>query len=121
MEPATGFFETEQQAETLILIPTSDMGELDHERINLGIKQVLDLLTDAAIKNLVLDFHKTSYYGSTALGFFVRLWKTICTRKGRMAFCNLSDHEKEILEITKLDGLWDICSTRAEALKAVSK
>ncbi len=121
MEPSTDFFNVEQLGETVILTPQFDMGELDQERINAGMKQVLDLLASAPIKNLVLDFHKTSYYGSTALGFFVRLWKTISTRKGRMAFCNLSDHEREILTITKLDNLWDICKSKADALKTVSK
>jgi anti-anti-sigma factor len=105
----------------MILTPNADMGELDHEKITLGMKEIFEALERAQVKNLVLDFHKTTYYGSTALGFFVRLWKVVCTRKGRMAFCNLSDHEKEILEITKLDNLWRLCKSRADALKAVGK
>jgi anti-anti-sigma factor len=68
-----------------------------------------------------LDFHKTGYYGSTALGFFVKLWKKVSKRKGRMVFCNVSDHEKEILQITKLDQLWPICSSKIEVLRAVRK
>jgi anti-anti-sigma factor len=119
MKPTNGFFEIEQVDETIILTPTADMGELDNERINSAMKHVLDLLTNSSIKNLVLDFHRTEYYGSTALGFFVRLWKTISGRKGRMAFCNASEHEKEILKITKLDSLWDICATREESLRVV--
>jgi hypothetical protein len=30
---------------------------------------------------------------ATALAFFVRIWKRVRRRKGRMAFCNVSDHE----------------------------
>lgn len=37
-----------------------------------------------------------------------------------MAFCNLSDHEREILAITKLDSLWAICDSREETLQRVS-
>lgn len=121
MEPTSEFFEIEVQDQTLIVTPQYDMGELDQERINAGMKSVFDRLADAGLTNLVLDFHKTSYYGSTALGFFVRLWKTIITRKGRMAFCNLSEHEREILTITKLDNLWSICKTRSDALRTVTK
>jgi hypothetical protein len=36
-----------------------------------------------------------------------------------MAFCGVSDHERDILKVTNLDGLWLICSSREEALKAV--
>jgi anti-anti-sigma factor len=121
MQPTFGFFDVENLDATLILTPKSDMGELDHERISDGMKEVLQALDAATVKNLVLDFHRTTYYGSTALGFFVRLWKTICTRNGRMAFCNLSDHEREILEITRLDDLWHISTTREEALKFVNQ
>ena len=121
MESLNAFFEIEQQDDLIIVTPKADMGELDYERINSGMKQVLELLAGSSVKNLIIDFHKTSYYGSTALGFFVRLWKTVSSRDGRMAFCNLSEHEKEILTVTKLDNLWPICASRAEALNAVKK
>lgn len=119
MESINGFFDIEQQDNLMIVTPNADMGELDYERINTGMKQVIELLASSTVKNLIIDFHKTSYYGSTALGFFVRLWKTISSRDGRMAFCNLSEHEKEILTVTKLDNLWPICTSKAEALKTV--
>ena len=77
---------------------------------------VFDLFKDETIKNVVIDFHRSDYFGSTALGFFVRLWKRVTMRNGRMAFCNLSQHGAEILRITKLDAYWPICKTRAEAL-----
>jgi anti-anti-sigma factor len=70
---------------------------------------------------VVLDFRKTDYYGSTALGFFVKLWKRVRDRDGRMAFCGVSDHEREILRVTHLDGMWPICSSREEAVQAVER
>lgn len=112
-------FETERAHDTLIVVPVVDLRELDYQRIEEGSGEILDLLHSSDIKNVVIDFHKTDYYGSTALGFFVRLWKQVRRRKGRMAFCNVSDHEKETLHITNLDHLWPICSSRVEALEAV--
>jgi hypothetical protein len=53
------------------------------------------------------------------MGFFARLWRRVCERGGRMAFCNVSDHEREIMRVTRLDGLWPICPSRQEAIKAV--
>ena len=116
---AGGIFEIEQEDDTIIVVPAVDLRELDYQRIEAGARRILDLLNGTGIKNVVLDFHKTDYYGSTALGFFVKLWKRVRRRNGRMAFCNVSDHEKEILQITKLDHLWPICSSRSEALEAV--
>ena len=103
----------------MILTPKVDMGELDHERIEVAMKHVLERLNGSSVKNIILDFHKTDYFGSTALGFFVRLWKRVQMRKGRMAFCVLSPHEVEILHVTKLDAYWPICASRDDAIAAV--
>lgn len=118
---AGGIFEIEQKDDTLIVVPAVDLRELDHQRIEEGASRILDLLNGTGMKNVVIDFHKTDYYGSTALGFFLRIWKRVRRREGRMAFCNVSDHEKEILQITNLDHSWPICSSRDEALRAVRK
>ena len=118
---ADGIFEIEQEGDTIIVVPTVDLRELEYQRIEEGARKVLDLLNGIGVKSVVLDFHKTDYYGSTALGFFVKLWKRVRSRNGRMAFCNVSDHEREILQITALDHLWPICSSRSEALEAVKE
>ena len=117
--PAGGIFEIEQEDNTIIVVPAMDLRELEYQRIEEGAGIILHLLNGTGGKNVVLDFHKTDYYGSTALGLFLKLWKRVRIRNGRMAFCNVSDHEKEILQITNLDHLWLICSSRSEALEAV--
>ena len=116
---ADGIFEIEQENDTIIVIPAVDLRELEYHRIEQGARIVFAFLNEPGIKNVVLDFHKTDYYGSTALGLFVRAWKKVKERNGRMAFCNVSPYEKEILQITHLDRLWPICSSRIEALKAI--
>jgi stage II sporulation protein AA (anti-sigma F factor antagonist) len=112
-------FEVERDGDTLIVVPAVDLGEVEYQRIEAGAAGILASLNDPGIKNLVMDFYKTDYYGSTALGFFVKLWKRVSRRGGRMAFCNVSKHEREILRVTKLDHSWPIHSSRAEALQAV--
>jgi anti-anti-sigma factor len=114
-----GIFEIELEDDTIIVVPAVDLGELEYERIGAGARDVLELLDDTAIRNVVLDFDKTDHCGSCALGFMLTIWKGVRMRKGRMALCNVSDHEQEILQITNLNNLWPICATRAEALEAV--
>ena len=116
---AGGVFEVERDGDTIVVLPAADLRELDYLRIEAGARAVLQMLYGPGIKNLVVDFDKTDYYGTTALGFFLRFWKAARERAGRMAFCNLSAHEQEILRVTNLDHLWPICSSRAEALEAV--
>jgi anti-anti-sigma factor len=113
-----GIFEIEQQDDTIIIVPAVDLRELDYQSEE-GARTILDLLNGTGIKNVVMDFHKTDYYGSSALAFFMKLWMRVRKQNGRMAFCNVSAYEKEILQITKLDHLWPICSSRIEALEAI--
>ncbi len=119
--PATtgGIFQIKRQGDTLIVVPVVDLSELDYQRINAGARAILAALDGTNIKNVVLDLSRTDYYGSTALGFFLNLWKKVRSWKGRMAFCNVSEYEREILRVTELDNLWPICSSRSEALAAV--
>jgi len=120
-QPEANIFQFERQGETIIVVPLAGLSELAYQEITAGAKDILELLDHGPARNVVLDFSRTAYYGSTALGFFVKLWKRVSKRNGRMAFCNVSDHEKETLQIMKLDDLWPICSSRREALAAVEK
>jgi anti-anti-sigma factor len=119
MTSATGAFEVERDGPTLLVTALRNLQELDYAEIEAGARDILHLLENGTIKNLILDFHNTDYFGSMALAFFVKLWKLVRDRGGRIAFCGVSDYESEILKMTKLDGLWPICSSRKEALKAV--
>jgi anti-sigma B factor antagonist len=121
MSEPTKVFEVEREGPTLVVTALTNLRESDYSKIEAGATDILNLIGSGTIKNVIVDFHKTDYYGSTALGFFVRLWKRIRECNGRMAFCAVSDHEKEILKVTNLDGLWPIYASREEALKAVQE
>ena len=109
----------EQIGDTVVITPRKDLNELAFEQIELEAKHALELLDGTQTKNVVLDFCYTDYFGSTALSFFVKLHKQVRELQGAMAFCNLSDHGREILNITKLDTLWPNCDSREEAILSI--
>jgi anti-sigma B factor antagonist len=119
MAKAAEEFEVQREGQTLILTPRTNLSELDSREIEAGAKDVLRLLGHGTVKNVVMDFHNTDYYGSTALGFFVKVMNRVRAGNGRLAFCGVSDHEKEILQATDLDELWPVYSSREEAIRAV--
>ncbi len=118
---ATGLFEIECQDDIIIVTPNTDLGEFDYEQLVLESRETLELWDQTKNKkNVVIDCSKTDYFGSTALGVFLKLWRRVRHRDGQMAFCGLSEHQHEILAVTKLDGLWSICDSKEAALKAVA-
>ena len=118
---AERLYEIERHDDTIVVTPFSDLRELDFDHIEAAAAETLKRLSGSGAKNLVLDFRNTDYYGSSALGLFVKLWKRVKKHGGRMAFCSLSPHEKEILEITHLEHFWSVYATRNEALAALSR
>ena len=114
-------FEIEQADDTIVLVPKADLGEVVIEQIEAEAIEVLKMLEQTSSKNLVIDFEKTDYFGSAALVLFIKFGSWVRQRAGHLAFCNLSENEKEILQITKLDSLWHICSSKSEAMESLRK
>jgi anti-anti-sigma factor len=93
--PANRIFQVEYDDQTVIVVLQVDLRELDFNRIEEQGKEILDFIGGPGVKNVVLDLAKTDYYGSTALSFFVKIWKRVRQRNGHVALCNLSAHERE--------------------------
>ena len=121
VEKGERIFEFEPRDNTLVVVPVINLRESDCQQIEEAAADLFQLLDRSRYQNIVLDFYKTDFYGSMALAFFVKLWKWARNRNGRLIFCNLSGHEKEILEVAHLDQLWPICDTKSEALRTVQE
>jgi anti-anti-sigma factor len=113
-------FDIEWTGGVMVVIPLGDLRELDFLDIEAGASEVLDRFANGPARDVVVDFVRMDYCGSTALGYFVALRKAVGARGGRLAFCNVSEHEREIMRVARLDTLWSICTTREEAVAAVT-
>lgn len=119
MERANNTFEIIHDEDLIIVVPVTDLRELDFASTEHAAARVFEMLEQKHAKHVVIDLWKTDYYGSTALGFFVKLRKRAAEQGGQLAMCNISKHELEVLQVTKLDKLWPICDSREAAIKAV--
>lgn len=106
---------------SIIVTPQRNLTEFDFAQIESEASEVLGRISKDGGPNVVVDFSKIDYTGSTALSFFTRLFKKTRCRGGEMAFCNVSPVEREVLEVTRLDTLWPIYDSLGDALAAVSK
>jgi anti-sigma B factor antagonist len=70
-------------------------------------QKVLDEL-ERGERKFLIDFSQTGYIDSSGLGVLVSLSKKIREQGGELRLANLNDDLKTLLELTKLDALFQI-------------
>ncbi len=117
--PEGQIFARETFGSTLVLNPLIHLGNLNEPEISVETQDLLDFLNRSASANLVIDLAHGDYLGTSMLGAFVKLWKRVSQRGGRLALCNVSESVIQVLRVTKLQAVWPIYSSREQALAAV--
>jgi len=79
-------------------------------------QQVLERL-EAGDRKFVIDFANTGYIDSSGLGVLVSLSKKIREQGGELRLSNLNEDLRTLFELTKLDTLFKITESKAEALE----
>ena len=68
---------------------------------------------------IILDFSGLEYMNSTGIGLLVTLLIRAQRHQRRLLACGLSDHYRQIFDLTRLNEAIDIYDSPAEALAAV--
>lgn len=110
-------FETETSDNTIVLTPVRDMGEFEMAVYDMPVFEYLKELV--AEKNVIIDFSKTDYFGSSTIGMFIRLVQHIRDFGRHIVFCNLSTHEEELLKITHILSLWTVVDSLEDAQRNI--
>jgi anti-sigma B factor antagonist len=77
-------------------------------------------LTSQWAKNILLNFTGLEYMNSSGIGLLVTLLVRANRQKQRLAAYGLTEHYKQIFELTRLNEAITIYGTEAEALAAFS-
>jgi anti-sigma B factor antagonist len=89
---------------------------LDDARIA-DIGQTLDSLIDeVAVPKLLLDFSNVEHLSSAALGMLINANNRVRQKNGQLRLSDIKAQILEVFVITKLNRLFKILPTRAEAL-----
>lgn len=112
-------FKTEEFGDIIVVMPLRDMGEF--ELVELDTPALTQLVEMTNGRNVVVDLSQTDYFGSSTIGLFIQFTKHVHSQDRRIAFCNLSSHEQQVVGITHVDQLLDIRKSRTDAIEFVSK
>jgi anti-anti-sigma factor len=114
-------FAIRREENAVVLTPQRDLSEFEFAQIDVEAAELMGRIAKEGGTNVIVDFSKIEYSGSSALSFFTRLFNNTRLRGGEMAFCNVSSGEREVLRITRLDTLWPICESLEEAMAVVTE
>jgi anti-anti-sigma factor len=114
--------EIDRRGDTLVLTPQRNLRELEAPEIEVEQEALRHLWADEqTLRNVVVDFGRTDYFGSTAIGLLTQLWHGVRERGGVMSLCRLSMHEEDILDATGLREAWPVYPTLEAAFAVIDR
>jgi len=109
----------EMDGKVLVVAPQGDCSSLEAAVLETEVREILSQITANSVTALVVDLEQAPYFGSTMLGALIKLWRSMTVVHGRLALCNLSAAEQDVLTATRLNSVWDIYGSRSAALEAL--
>jgi anti-sigma B factor antagonist len=109
----------ESHGVTVVRVRDGDL--LDETAIEDLGQELFQLIESEDRRHLVLDFSLVEFLTSAVLGKLITLHKKVAARGGRMKLCRICPNIREVLAITKLDGVFEIEDNVADAVAALGR
>ena len=92
-------------------------------RITLGdesdlLRDTLNREMERGHKKILLNLREVTYCDSAGLGELVGCYTAITRRGGALKLLDVPRKVRDILQVTRLDGLFELCSDEAAAVKS---
>ncbi|HDY65341.1 MAG TPA: anti-sigma factor antagonist [Phycisphaerae bacterium] len=92
---------------------------LDELSISKIGKKLCDLIAQAPVPKIVIDFRNVTNMSSSALGMLITLHKRIREANGQLRLCNIQSTIEEVFKITRLNEIFQICRNQKEAVDSI--
>jgi len=89
--------------------------------LDLPLRDRVNELLREGHRRFVLSIDGVDYIDSSGLGQIVSIWSSIRNKDGHMVILNPAKRVQRLLEITKLDTVFEIFEVEGEALKQARK
>lgn len=119
MAAASDIFRVETSGGTLIISPVGDISSLSGDLLSEAAEMMTELIESHESPMLVIDLSGVGSCSSVFMSFLLRCHKAIKHRSGEMVLSGANKTMLELLALTRLDTVWAVYQTRAEALDAV--
>jgi anti-anti-sigma factor len=105
------------RGDVLVVIPQGDCSSLEAATLEAELRDILAQIRSSGTTGCVVDLERAPYFGSTMLGALIKLWRSMTVVQGRLALCNVSGAELDVLSATRLNTVWSIHPTRGTPMR----
>ena len=102
------------------MVHLTDRKILDEINIAQIGQQLNAIVARSDTPKMVIDFSNVAHMTSSALGMLITLHKRIREKKGELRLCNIQPAIYEVFVITRLNEIFRILGSRAEALESLN-
>lgn len=111
---------SEHHGPTLVVHLGPEYDSLDESSLD-RVQDFLLACTDVKdVRNMVVDLSHTKFFGSAFIEVLFRAYNRIKRKAGKFALSGLQAHPKEVILISKLNTIWQLYATAAEAVQALN-
>ena len=88
-------------------------GILDGTKV-ISFREKINQSIDSGVKIILVDFTDITFMDSSGLGALVLALKTVHTADVKLALCSINEQVKMLFELTSMDQVFEIFSSREE-------
>ena len=102
-----------------VLVLGDDLARIDElhvEAARTAMRNAAEKALATPEKMMLLDLKRVEFFGSSFIEVLFNTYRTLKAGGGRFAVCNCSVHCREVMEITRLDSVWNIFPDRKTAI-----
>jgi anti-anti-sigma factor len=92
---------------------------LDDRALMDAEQQLLGCCDESETKAVVVDLSATEFFGTSFLEVLFKAWSRMKKRGIRMVLAGLKGHPLEVVQVTRLDGLWELYDSVDSAVQAL--
>jgi len=81
-----------------------------------GVNQEIGTILDGGKNKMLIDFKSLEYISSAGLRVLIIVAKRLKAAQGSLLLCNLGENIYEVFDVSGFTAIFDICTTREEAL-----
>src|SRR5437870_10858766 len=86
--------------------------------LEVALLRHINELLDQEHRNFVLNLTDVPYIDSFGLGQLVTIWTSIRSRDGQLVLLRPTDHVRQLLQISKLDSIFQVSIEESEAVRS---